>query len=55
MIPLTTLYDDYIDRSKLSEQKKPVEYIVPPPLKWVGTIEVGIQVLIDFLRCLQEK
>ena len=39
MIPLTTLYDDYIDRPKLSEQKKnPFDYIVPPPLKWVGTI-----------------
>ena len=30
MIPLTTLYDEYIDRSKMSEQKNPVEYIVPP-------------------------
>ena len=38
MIPLTTLYDDYIDRPKLSEQKNPFEYLVPPPLKWVGTI-----------------
>ena len=38
MIPLTTLYDDYIDRPKLTEQKNPFEYIVPPPLKWVGTI-----------------
>ena len=37
MIPLTILYDDYIDRRKLTEQKKPFEYIVPPPLKWVGT------------------
>ena len=27
MIPLTTLYDEYIDRPKLSE-KKPFEYIV---------------------------
>ena len=35
MIPLTILYDEYIDRPKLTEQKKPVEYIVPPsPLKW---------------------
>ena len=35
MIPLTTLYDEYIDRPKLTEQKKPLEYIVPPsPLKW---------------------
>ena len=37
MIPITTLYDDYIDRRKLSEQKNPFEYIVPPPLRWVGT------------------
>ena len=37
MIQLTTLYDNFIDRPKLSEQKKiPFEYIVPPPLKWVG-------------------
>ena len=35
MIPLTILYDEYIDRPKLTEQKNPVEYIVPPsPLKW---------------------
>ena len=38
MIPLTILYDDYIDRRKLTEQKNPFEYIVLPPLKWVGTI-----------------
>ena len=40
MISLTTLYDEYIDQSKLSEQKKnPVEYIVPPPpSRGVGTI-----------------
>ena len=31
MIPLTTLYDEYIDRSKLTEQKNPFEYIVIPP------------------------
>ena len=31
MIPLTFLYDEYIDRLKLSEQKTPFEYIVPPP------------------------
>ena len=31
MIPLTFLYDEYIDRPKLSEQKKPFEYIVLPP------------------------
>ena len=38
MIPLTIMYDGYIDRRKLIEQKMPVEYIVPPPLNWVGTI-----------------
>ena len=31
MLSLTTLYDEYIDRPKLSEQRKPFEYIVPPP------------------------
>ena len=40
MIPLITLYDEYIDRSKLSEQKNPVEYIVPPPSRGVGPINV---------------
>ena len=35
MIPLTILYDEYIGRPKLTEQKNPVEYIIPPsPLKW---------------------
>ena len=39
MIPLTFLYDEYIDRPKLSEQKKnPFEYIVPPPTSGVGTM-----------------
>ena len=32
MMPLTFLYDEYIGRPKLTEQKKnPFEYIVPPP------------------------
>ena len=30
MIPLNFLYYKYIDRPKLSEQKNPFEYIVPP-------------------------
>ena len=35
MISLTTLYDEYIGRPNLSEQKNPFEYIVPPsPLTW---------------------
>ena len=33
MIPVSTLYDEYIDRRKLTEQKNPFEYIVPPTLK----------------------
>ena len=31
MIPPTSLYDEYIDRPKLTEQKNPFDYIVPPP------------------------
>ena len=40
MITVSTLYDEYIDRPKLTEQKKtnPFEYIVPPPSRGVGTI-----------------
>ena len=41
MIPLTFLYDEYIDRPKFTEQKKnPFEYIVPSPTSGVGTISV---------------
>ena len=40
MIPVSTLYDEYIDLPKLSEQKNPFEYLVPPPppSRGVGTI-----------------
>ena len=38
MIPLIFLYYEYIDRPKLTEQKNPFEYIVPPP-KRGGTIK----------------
>ena len=42
MIPFSTLYDDYIDQRKLTEQKNPFEYIVPPS-RGVGTINlIGI-------------
>ena len=37
MIPLTFLYDEYIDRPKLTEQKNPFEYIVPSLTSGVGT------------------
>ena len=36
-MPLTFLYDEYIDRPVLTEQKKPIEYIVPSPTSGVGT------------------
>ena len=43
MIPVPTLYDEYIDRPKLTEQKNPFEYVVPPPpSRGVGTILMGI-------------
>ena len=31
MILIPTLYDEFIVRSKLSEQINPLQYIVPPP------------------------
>ena len=37
VISLIFLYDEYIDRPKLSEQKKPIEDIVPPPPPQVGS------------------
>ena len=37
MIPLTFFYNEYIARPKLSEQKNPFEYIVPPPTRGVET------------------
>ena len=37
IIPITTLYDDHIGRPELAE-KKPFDYIVLPPIMWVGTI-----------------
>ena len=40
MITLTILYDKYIDRQKLTEQKNPFEYIVPSPTSGVGTINL---------------
>ena len=38
MIPLIALYNEYIDRPTLTEQKYPFEYIAPHPQRWVGTI-----------------
>ena len=51
MISVSTLYDEYIDRPKLSEQKNPFEYIVPPPSRGVGTITVLLGILISSNIC----
>ena len=41
MIPLTFLYDEYIDRPKLTEQKKPrLKFLPPPP-------QVGLEQKFD--------
>ena len=40
-IPLTFLYSEYIDRPKLTEQKNPFKYIVPPSTSEVGTITMA--------------
>ena len=37
MKPVSTFYDEYIDRPKLTEQKNPFKYIVPSPSRGVGT------------------
>ena len=37
MIPVSTLYDEYIDRPMFIEQKHTFEYIVPSPSRGVGT------------------
>ena len=39
MMLFIIFYDEYIDRPKLTEQKKPVEYIVPPSPQKNGFIE----------------
>ena len=51
MMLLTILYDDYIDRPKLTEQKNPFEYIVPPPTK-VGRNKIAI---LGFINSRQSK
>ena len=32
MIYLSIFYDDYMNRPDLTEEKRPFEYVVPPPL-----------------------
>ena len=42
IIPLTTLFDEFIDRRSLAEPKKTVEHVARLPLNWVGTINFSI-------------
>ena len=54
MIPLTFLYDEYIDRLKFTEQKKnPFEYIVPSPTSGVGTMIFFVLVFICVCVCVR--
>ena len=55
MIPLTFLCDECIDRPKLSEQKNPFEYIVPPPTSEVGTISRGRWKFLESVRTMEFK
>ena len=52
MIPLTFLYDEYIDRPKLTEQKNPFEYIVPSRTSGVGTINMQTLGSKQFKNCI---
>ena len=47
MIPVSTLYDEYIDRPKLTEQKK--THMNPPPSRGVGTKQLGATVVNLFV------
>ena len=47
MISVSTLYDEYIDRPKLTEKKNPFEYIVPSPSRGVGTINLIFALLVQ--------
>ena len=56
MIPVSTQYDEYIDWPKLTEQKNPFVFIVPPLSRGVGTtspayIEQVIGELTDMSVC----
>ena len=51
MIPVSTLYDEYIDRRKLTEQKNPFEYIVPPPSRGSEQIFNAEKTALRLLLC----
>ena len=54
MLPLTTLYDEYVDRPNLSEQKNPFEYIIPPPSRGVGKT-IWAKNIADDVTCQSMK
>ena len=43
MMPITTLYDEYVDRPKLTEQKTPVYHLIPPPPKCGGQQKLAVE------------
>ena len=49
---MTTLYDEYIDRPKLTEQKNPFEYIVPPPSQEGSEQKSKFRTLKDIIMSL---
>ena len=49
MVPLPALYDEHIDGSKLTEQKKPFEYIVPTHTK------VGRNKYLNLAKSIQKS
>ena len=49
MIPVSILYDEYIDRRKLTE-KKPIWVYSSSPLKRVGTIRLFLYWLYSLLH-----
>ena len=53
MISVSTLCDEYIDRRKLTEQKKnPFEYIVPPPSRGSEQKAATVEVFLFYYTVL---
>ena len=56
MIPLIFLYDEYIDRPKLSEQKKThLSIIVPPPTSGIGTIMTNLVCVVCLDKLIVDR
>ena len=53
MILLKVLYDEYIDRPKLTEQKKPIRVYSSPPHKWGRNNYFArwYKISLDGMRC----